>query len=275
MADSYFTRLDESADAGHYIAGPYTAGPWAAHLQHGGPPNALAVTAAERAVTAATHRTDLHAMRFAADFVGPVPLGEITTAATVVRAARSAALVEVLVAAQGRDCLRVRVWFVRVADTTAVATPGGEVADVPTERGDLGMDFGYANSLDWRFTVGSFTTPGPAAAWVAPTMALVGDDGATDGDTDSDEVSGLARVALVADSASGISAELDWSTWSFANVDLDVHLLRPMRGPWLHMAARTLLGPTGTAVAQSSLRDRDGSLGVGLQTLVVAPIPTS
>ncbi len=40
-------------------------------------------------------------------------------------------------------------------------------------------------------------------------------------------LSGLQRVVLVGDSASGISAELDWDAWSFLNVDLDVHLSRP------------------------------------------------
>jgi hypothetical protein len=81
-------------------------------------------------------------------------------------------------------------------------------------------------------------------------------------------------VALVADSASGISAELDWAKWSFPNVDLDVHLLRPLHGPWLHMRARTLLGPAGSALARSTLTDTHGALGAGLQTLVVAAIPT-
>lgn len=281
MADSYFTRLDESAETGRYIAGPHTSGPWAQHLQHGGPPNALAVVAAERAVRAATGRDDLLAMRLAADFVGPVPLGELAVRATVLRAARSAALAEVVITAQRRDCLRVRVWFVRDTDTAALASAARSVPPVPPDAGSLGMAFGYADSLDWRFTEGSFTAPGPAAVWAAPKVALVADDDGRSGggspatdDGFGPDGSGLARVALVADSASGISAELDWARWSFANVDLDVHLLRPLQGSWLHMRARTLLGPAGSALARSTLADAQGVVGAGLQTLVVVAIPT-
>jgi hypothetical protein len=86
-------------------------------------------------------------------------------------------------------------------------------------------------------------------------------------------LSGLARVALIADSASGISAELDWSVWSFLNVDLDIHLARQVDGEWLLMDAATQLGPAGSALARSTLSDARGVVGSGLQTLVVAPLP--
>ncbi|WP_375490414.1 thioesterase family protein [uncultured Jatrophihabitans sp.] len=278
MPGSYFTRTAETSDTGRYLAGSHTAGPWAEHLQHGGPPNALAVVAAERAMRAATGRDDLLAMRLAADFVGPVPVGEVETRAQVLRAARSAALVEVVITAQDRDCLRARVWFVRVADTSGASTDDGVVVPaLPAERGVLGMEFGYGASIDWRFTSGSFTEPGPAGVWAAPTVALISDDGDAAADPAGGfgtGTSGLARVALVADSASGVSSELDWARWSFPNVDLDIHLARPMAGSWVHMQARTTVGPFGTALAHSTLSDRDGPVGAGLQTLVVSPMPT-
>jgi hypothetical protein len=89
---------------------------------------------------------------------------------------------------------------------------------------------------------------------------------------DGQPVSGLSQVALVADSASGISAELDWAEWSFLNVDLDIHLARPFAGEWVLMEASTQLGPNGSALARSTLSDQHGVAGTGLQTLVVAPI---
>ena len=58
-------------DGARYRAGPATTGPWAAHLQHGGPPNALAVACAERVLHEQTGRDDLTAVRLSADFVGP------------------------------------------------------------------------------------------------------------------------------------------------------------------------------------------------------------
>jgi hypothetical protein len=180
-----------------------------------------------------------------------------------VRAARSAALVEVTISASGRPCLVSRVWFVRTADTSAVAPDPGEPVAVPDVAAGIDLVFGYSASLEWRFVKSRMGVPGPAAAWARPnTEVLAGH-----------KLSGLARVVLIADSASGISAELDWATWSFLNVDLDVHLARPVEGEWILMDAATLLGPAGSALARSTLCDVRGVVGAGLQTLVLAPLP--
>ena len=84
------------------------------------------------------------------------------------------------------------------------------------------------------------------------------------------QLSGLQRAALLADSASGISAELSWDDWSFANVDLDLHLFRTGTGDWLLVDAVTRLG-AGVALTRSRLADLAGDVGAGLQTLLVRP----
>lgn len=261
VADSYFIPSAETASSGRYLAGPATVGPWDGRLQHGGPPNALAVAVAERALRAQTGRDDFEAVRCAADFLGPVPVAELDVRAEVLRAARSAALVAVTVAAGGRTCLLVRVWFVRRADTSAVAPPPAplEVPDVPPI--ELDVLFGYGASLEWRFVQGRMGRPGPAAAWVRAHLPLVAEQ----------PVAGLARVVLIADSGNGISAELDWDAWTFVNVDLDVHLARPLHGDWVLLDAATQLGPRGSALARSTVSDVHGVVGAGLQTLVVSP----
>ena len=70
----------------------------------------------------------------------------------------------------------------------------------------------------------------------------------------------LQRAALVGDSGSGVSAELDWDRWSFVNVDLDLHLLRPVQDDWLLLDARTRLAATGTGLCATTLHDRAGTL---------------
>jgi acyl-coenzyme A thioesterase PaaI-like protein len=262
VVDSYFAflRSDDTTDC--FLASAATAGPWVGHLQHGGPPSALAVAVAERMLNARTGRDDFVPLRLAADFVGPVPVGEIETVGQVLRAARTAALVEVRISSQGRECLLVRVWFVRDADTTLIAPAPATAVEPGGDPARLEIDFGYGASLDWRFTRGRMGQPGPAAAWVRPTLPLF----------DGYDYSGLARVALIADSGSGISAELDWARWSFLNVDLDVHLARPFEGEWVFMEAATQLGAHGSALARSTLSDTRGVVGAGLQTLVLAPI---
>lgn len=264
MPDSYFTLIEQTPTLSRYRAGPGTSGPWSEALQHGGPPNALAVTAAEQAVAAATGRTDLVAMRVSADFLRAVPVAEIEVRTRVLRMARSAALAEVAIAAAERDCVLVRVWFVRDADTAGIAAPLPDAIDVPDVPAGLDADFGYGSSLEWRLVQGGMSVPGPGTAWVRPKLALI----------EGHQLSGLARAVLVADSASGISGELDWTAWSFVNVDLDVHLARPFEGEWVLMEAVTQLGAHGSALARSTLSDVRGVLGAGLQTLVLAPAPS-
>ncbi len=264
MLDAYYTLHSGSLDAGRLRSSPATAGPWSDDLQHGGPPNALAVAAAETAITTATARTDLIAVRLAADFVRPVPVAEIETRSRVVRAARSAALVEVTIGTDEYDCLLVRVWFVADRDTAQFAARSPLPPAIPDAPSSHDFQFGYGCSLDWRFLHGGLREPGPGAAWVRATTPLVRDH----------DLSGLGRTVLVADSASGISSELDWRRWSFVNIDLDVHLARPLVGEWVLMQARTQLGGNGCALARSTLSDERGEVGAGLQTLVLAAVPT-
>ncbi len=206
-------------------------------------------------------RPDLVALRLASEFVRPVPVGELEVLTRAVRAARTAVLVEVTIASAGRECLHSRVWLVRDADTAAVAPALPEPIEVPLDGGGPGAEFAYGASLEWRFVRGSMRERGPGSTWARAVTPLLDDYTWT----------GLAHAALVADSASGVSAELDWDEWSFLNVDLDIHLARPMVGDWLLMEAATQLGAHGSALARSTLSDVHGVLGAGLQTLVLAP----
>jgi hypothetical protein len=230
-------------------------------MQHGGPPNALLVRAAERLAADVAGRSDLVAMRLAAEFVGPVPVDEVEVAATVVRQARTAVLVDATLSAADRVCLRSRVWLVRDLDTAAVAPALAPAADPPRGLPGIGADFPYGRSIEWQAESGSLGTPGPGIVWGRPTLPVVA----------GEELSGLQRVALVGDSASGVSAELDWNTWSFLNVDLDVHLSRPVEGEWVLLDARTSLGAHGAAMARSTVSDLRGEVGCTAQTLILSP----
>jgi hypothetical protein len=271
VPNSYFHRLsplaatpaDAPTATATFAADPATGGPWVADLQHGGPPNALLVSECERLAAAHTGRADLVALRLAAEFVGPVPVADVTVQTRIVRAARTAVLVAGELSAAGRTCLQGRVWLVRTADTTGLApdsAPDVPLAPAPpAELPPLGGGFPYADSLDWRVERGGMRVPGAGAAWVRARMPVIPDAPLT----------GLQLAALIGDSASGLSSELDWSQWSFLNIDLDIHLARPVRGDWLRMDAITQLGPTGTALAQSALSDLAGRVGTTTQTLIL------
>lgn len=258
MYEPYARVLEERIDGGRYRLGPHSVGPWHADLAHGGPPAALLVRAAER--LAGAGGGDLVAMRVSAEFVGPVPVGDVVVAARTLRAARSATLVEATLTARERTCLSGRVWLVRAADTGALAPPLPQLRPVPDGPGGIGADFPYSRTIEWRVISGGMGTPGPGVTWACPLHPLV----------HGERLTGLQRAALLGDSASGLSSELDWARWSFVNLDLDVHLSRPVDGDWLLLDAVTSLGSHGAALARSTVSDRRGPVGCTAQTLVLA-----
>lgn len=262
-ADTFFEILDDREDGGRYGARPGTEGPWVAGFQHGGPPTALLVRAAERAVAGADRAGDSTwtAVRAAVEFVGPVPVADVDVTTRVVRAARSAVLVEASLTAGDRLCLTARVWSVRAADTSGIAPALPPSVEVPRDLPDLGGRFPYHDMIDWQAVRGSMRTPGPGLVWARPRHGLVA----------GEDLTGLQRVVLVGDSASGISSELDWDRWSFLNVDLDVHLSRPVDGEWVLIDAVTTIGAAGAGLARSTVSDVRGEVGTTLQTLVLAP----
>ena len=67
-----------------------------------------------------------------------------------------------------------------------------------------------------------------------------------------------------------MSAALDWTRFTFVNVDLSVALERPPAGEWLAMDATTHVGDRGAAVCAGVLSDASGRVGTSTQALFVA-----
>ncbi len=81
----------------------------------------------------------------------------------------------------------------------------------------------------------------------------------------------LERVLAIADSGNGVSWELDLGRWHFINPELTVHLYREAAGEWICLDAQTAIATGGAGLATSVLSDLDGPVGVGAQSLLVAP----
>jgi acyl-Coa thioesterase superfamily protein/acyl-CoA thioesterase superfamily protein len=258
VSDAFFTPAGE----GRFEGEEACAGPWSPDLMHGGPPSALLVRACE--AVAADVAPDLVALRASIDFLSGVPVGPVEVVARVVRAGRRIVLTEAGLKAGGREVLHARVWHVRTAAAPTPELDQQPPADVPPpEESPVMTDwaFPYARALEWRIVGGDPVGLGPATVWTRTGIPVV----------PGEEPSGLQRAVLSADSANGVSASLDWNAWSFVNIDLDVHLSRPLEGEWVLLDATTRYEPSGTALAASSLWDERGRVGRGAQTLLVAP----
>jgi len=253
------------ADGG-YESTALTIGPWDPGLQHAGPPAALLLREAESASGIDGGQT----VRMAYDIFAPVPVGPIQVSASVVRPGRRIELVESVLTAAGGDrpLMRLSAWRIRTREGGVDATdPGPHPAvtrwqdsrsEVP---GFFNQEVAYHRALEWRFPTGSFNSPGPASAWTRPECELVAGEPMTP----------LQHLLVMTDAASGISAELDWNTMSFANVDLSLALHRAPRGEWLGMDATTVYGGTGAAQCYAVLFDEDGAIGRSTHALFVEP----
>lgn len=256
--------LYEPMDDG-WLATALTIGPWDPGLQHAGPPAALLLREAERASAIEGGQT----VRMAYDIFAPVPVGPVRLRSTVVRSGRRIELVEaVLSAGDERPLMRLSAWRMRTrADGAAPDAPvphpaaAGPEESRAEEAAFFTTDVAYHRALDWRFPTGSFNSPGPASAWTRPRCTLVS----------GEEMTPLQHLLVMTDAASGISAELDWTRATFANVDLVVSLHRPPRGEWLGMDARTTLGGTGAGQCSAVLFDAEGAIGRSAQSLFVEP----
>jgi hypothetical protein len=211
-------------------------------------------------------RDEMMISRFTCEILRSIPVGEITVAARLARAGRSVELLEATASSGGREVARATAWRVLRTEAGPVASrlpapaapPEGPAVQLPAEWVD-----GYISAIEWRVIHGGFTGPGPAAVWGRMRYPLV-----------PDEAPGpLERVLAVADSGSGASWEVDLVRWYSINPELTVHLHREAEGEWICLDAQTAISPGGTGLATSVLSDLHGPVGVGAQSLLVAPRP--
>jgi hypothetical protein len=259
VADSFYVPLDDD----RWQATIHTAGPWDPAAQHGGPPSALL----GRAIQRCTPRDDMIVARFTCEILGAIPVGEIEVTAAVVRKGRSVEMLEAVACAAGREVAKATAWRVLRSSSESVpprqasphALPAPAAWQPPARWSD-----GYLTAIDWRMESGTFSEPGPAVMWGRMRYPLVPDE----------EPAPLERVLIVADSGNGASSVLDIASWYFINPELTVHLHREAAGDWIRLDARTNVSAGGAGLATSVLSDAEGPIGVGAQSLLVAPRPS-
>lgn len=252
------------SDGDRWLPTGLTRGPWDPAFQHAGPPAALLA----REIEAAGGIEGGQTVRLSYDILRPVPVAALRATATVLRPGRRVELVEASLASEdGTPVMRATGWRMR---REAVDPAGGAAAPDPPpatpETGRPGTfafwqdEIAYHRALEWRFIEGEFDAPGPATVWTRLNVALVA----------GEPVTPLQRLLVMADAASGVSAVLDWSAYTFVNVDLGIHLYRPPAGEWMAMAAVTRLGSAGAALCTSELSDATGRVGSSTQSLLIA-----
>jgi hypothetical protein len=209
-------------------------------------------------------RDDMMVARFTCEILSAIPVGEIGVQARLARPGRSVQLVEGMITAGGRDVAWARAWRV-LRTASPSAGPGLPLAaGLPDREAQLapgGWVDGYLSAMEWRVARGVFGEKGPATMWGRMRYPLL----------PNEEPGPLERVLAIADSGNGVSSELDVRSWHFINPELTVHLCREAAGEWICLDAQTTIAAGGTGLATSVLSDLDGPVGVGAQSLLIAP----
>lgn len=260
MSASYFVRRGDA-----YEATPLTRGPWDPGLQHAGPAAALLAGAVERHPEA----SGMQVARLTLELLRPLPVGGTFTVTTAPgRAGRKVRGLEASLALDGRPVARATALLVRrgavggATDGTGPALPPPEASarwDFPFFTEEVG----YHRSMELLVAGGRFGS-GHMAVWFRLRVGVV----------DGEEPSPLQRLAAAADSGNGVSVALDLGRYTFVNPDLTIALLRPPRGEWFALDARTLSTGEGAAISDTQLSDETGVVGRAVQVLLVEERPT-
>jgi hypothetical protein len=247
-------------DGNDVVTSPYAAGPWDPSMQHGSPPAALVVWAAERIPTPVPMRV----ARVTVDLMRPVPVASLTIESEIVREGRKIQLCAVRLLARGVVVVGATVLKIKMqasdlppeAVIEPVELPGPEQSRI--ERVDSSSS-PFVTGMSLRAARGHFGVPGPGAIWYRVDRPIV--EGAA--------VSQAMRAMAAADFCNGTASVLDFRAWTFLNADLTVNFSREPAGEWILLDAESWIGPDGAGLAMARLADARGYFGRAVQSLVI------
>ena len=122
--------------------------------------------------------------------------------------------------------------------------------------------WGYGRATEWRTVSGGYaSTTGAGDVWTRVRIPLIA----------GRPLDGLARFAIVADSANGLSAPLSFREWLFIPPGVTMHLHRYPAGEWVRLTANSDPGRDGIGLTDGALSDATGRCGTVSQPLLVTP----
>ncbi|MDT0569047.1 thioesterase family protein [Streptomyces sp. DSM 3412] len=241
----------------------FTESPWDQSLQHGGPPAALLLGEIERVVAGVGRITAAQI-----DFLGAIPRETGHVEVRTLRPGRRVRLDAATLTIRGRVVAEARCWTMattaradRRVEHLASPLPALPAATPRPPFPGFPGAWHYPDAIEWRFVHGGGQEPGPAAVWTRVRVPVVEGEAATP----------LQRLAVVADSANGISNELALDRFLFVPTALQLSLHRHPASEWILLDARTSLSGDGVGTTVTDLSDLSGTVGTGTQPLLVQP----
>ena len=226
-------------------------GPWDKRWQSGVSLAGLVAHAAEQFPTP----VPMFVARLSIDILRPTPMEPAEVVITPLREGKRLQLLEIELRHQ--DTVTVRASALRIREGESPPTVPARHALPPDNLPAMTRDALFNHICETRMESGGLHDLGDGVVWTRFFGEFV----------PGVPISPFVQLAMAADFGSGLSCHVDWREWSFANVDISLHLTRMPRGEWLRLAAHTDSAGNGTAVVDSCLSDADGDFGHAHQTL--------
>lgn len=197
--------------------------------------------------------------RLVIDILSAAPFAPLTARTEVLREGRRMQHVQAELLAEGRVVARATALRVREAETPPVLPPNPYPAPEDVESRPF-MDWNsFGTSLEARPLQGGLGEIGPGALWVRFGHEHV----------EGVPLTPLVRVGMLADFGSGVSSMLSVKQWTFANLDISLHMTRLPVGEWLLIDAETISAGNGLALVSTVMADRLGPFARTHQSLFV------
>jgi hypothetical protein len=238
MSDTAFYTREGSA----YVPTGLGISPWNDRAQAGVAVAGLAVHLLE----AVPDPVPMTTARLTIDILGAVPFQRLEPTVTIVREGKRVRMVEVELSAEGRAWVRARALRSRTADSPERRVP---LTRPLPEQSNTSFGSAWADMVRIN---GDFRKPGPGAAWVRMKARVLADE----------PLQPLVALAMAADFGSGVAPTVAMSEWTFANVDISIHLTRPPEGEWLLLDATSESAGNGVGLIHNRLGDQHGMIGM-------------
>lgn len=246
-------------DGSGFVATDLATGPWDRRLQNGVALNALVAHLVELTPAPAPMVT----ARLVVDILKPTQMGRVEPKMIMLREGKRLQLFQLELIQNGAATVRATALRVRTASSPATDTA---IRPGPAEglEGFNSSRSAFRHVIETRLETGGLEVRGPGVVWarifgeVAPGVA----------------VSPFVQAAMAADFGSGLSSFVDWREWTFANVDISLHLTRSPQGEWVRVAAASESAGNGLAIVTTQLDDELGRFGHAHQTLFLDRRPT-
>jgi hypothetical protein len=195
------------------------------------------------------------------DILGPVPFAPLKTRARVTRPGRSFMIVQSELLDGDKIVARARMLKMRQAPSphieAGLTLPD---PDLSPRTPFLPPEIALAQLIETRQVRGSRHQVGDAATWTRMTADLIA----------GEPMSPTVHAAMISDFGNGLTRSAASDEWTFANVDISMHLVRRPVGDWLLVDAEAMLQGVGVGLTNMTLSDRAGAFGKAHQSVLVA-----